>query len=291
MLESETVLLAESHLTLRKANQPNLPFAKAYSYGKSTKNQRIEAWWNILTEGQTQEWKVFFVKLESDRYLDCGDTDKSCLQYHYMDIMRSHIDRFIKIHNSHPILFLRNREHYLPTGQSFLMYYYPENAKDFKEKVDKSLLTALENVVAGYHLNEYLPESTLKLYGQFLEEGGYPKEFAYSDPLHKNAYLYLRERVSEYILLGGEVQLASRPAGAAEWIAAKSNHEIEVHPGNVHGVLGDACMQLLPTDDEMENDILLRTDDVTLPEEEMEDALIGTNNSFAIHVNSGSYRK
>ena len=291
MIGSEPVLLAESHHTLRRANQPNLPLAKAYSYGKSTKNQHIEAWWNILIEGQTQEWKVFFAKLKSDGYFDGGDTDKSCLQYLYMDIIRSHIHRFIEIHNSHPIWFQRNREHYLPTGQPFLMYYYPENAKDYKEKVDESVLMALENEVAGYDLDEYLPESTLKLYGQFLEEGGYSKEFAYSNSRHKNAYLYLRERVSEYIFLGGEVQLASRSAGEAEWIAANSNYEIEVHRANVHGVLGDASMQLPPTDDEMENDVLLKTDDVTLPEEEMEDTLIGTNNSFSIHDNSGSYHK
>ncbi|KAG0635221.1 hypothetical protein HOY80DRAFT_1094511, partial [Tuber brumale] len=41
---TETVLLAESHLLLRHANHPNLAFSQAYSYGKSTKNQRIEAW-------------------------------------------------------------------------------------------------------------------------------------------------------------------------------------------------------------------------------------------------------
>jgi len=44
ILGTETVLLAESHLMLRRANNPNLPFHKAYSFGKSTKNQRIEAW-------------------------------------------------------------------------------------------------------------------------------------------------------------------------------------------------------------------------------------------------------
>jgi len=43
ILGTETVLLAESHLILRRANNPNLPFHEAYLFGKSTKNQRIEA--------------------------------------------------------------------------------------------------------------------------------------------------------------------------------------------------------------------------------------------------------
>ncbi|RPA91874.1 hypothetical protein L873DRAFT_1597612, partial [Choiromyces venosus 120613-1] len=84
---TETVLLAQSHISLRRANKPDLPFHKAYSYGKSTKNQRIEAWWNLLTEGQTQEWKVFFATLEGEGLFDGGDIDKSCLQYIYMDII------------------------------------------------------------------------------------------------------------------------------------------------------------------------------------------------------------
>jgi len=120
---SERVLLAESHLTWRRANCPDLPFGNTYSYEKSTKNQRSEAWWNIITEAQSQEWKRYFAKLESEGYFDTGETDKSCLQYLYMDMIRSHIHRFIEIHNSHPIPFQRSREHYLPTGQPFLMYY------------------------------------------------------------------------------------------------------------------------------------------------------------------------
>lgn len=33
------------------------------------KNQPIEAWWNILTEGPTQEWKIYFAELEIRGYL------------------------------------------------------------------------------------------------------------------------------------------------------------------------------------------------------------------------------
>lgn len=246
------MLLAESHLTLRRANQPGLPFAKAYSYGKSTKNQRIEAWWNILTEGQTQEWKIYFGKLESDGYFNGGEIDKSCLQFIYMDMIQSHIHQFIEIHNSHPIRFQRNREHYLPTGQPFLMYNYPENAKDYKEKVNEQILTALEKEVEDYDLDEYLPLATRELYKHFLNQGGFSHIFAYNDPRHKDAYLYLRDRVSQHTLLGGEIELILRPVGAAEWIAAHSTHEIEVHRGNVIGQSGDNTMQLMPTDDEEE---------------------------------------
>ena len=86
-LGTETVLLAESHVLLRRANKPHLPFNKGYSFGKSTKNQRIEAWWNILTKAQTQEWQMFFTKLEGEGYFDGSDIDKACLQFMYIDII------------------------------------------------------------------------------------------------------------------------------------------------------------------------------------------------------------
>jgi len=122
-LGTETVLLAESHVLLRRTNKPNLPFNKAYSFGKSSKNQRLEAWWNILTEGQTEEWKMFFTKLEVEGYFDGGDLHKSCLQFIYMDIIQSHINTFVEIHNSHSIGKQRKHNHCLPTGQPFALYF------------------------------------------------------------------------------------------------------------------------------------------------------------------------
>jgi len=44
-----------------------------------------------------------------------------------MDMIRSHIHRLVEIQNSHPIRLQQNREHYLPTGQCFLLYYYPKS--------------------------------------------------------------------------------------------------------------------------------------------------------------------
>jgi len=97
------VLLAPSHVTLRRANNLLLNFSQNYSFGKSTKHQRIEAWWNILTEGQTQEWKVYFSELENEGLFSGSDLDKSFLQFIYMKIIRSHIHRFVAVHNNHSI--------------------------------------------------------------------------------------------------------------------------------------------------------------------------------------------
>ncbi|KAF8471081.1 hypothetical protein BDZ91DRAFT_653668, partial [Kalaharituber pfeilii] len=80
----ETLLLCNSQLTLRRVQKPNLPFEKIYSYGTSTRNQRIESWWNLLANAQTDPWRAIFVGLEQRGYFDGGAIDQSCLQYIYM---------------------------------------------------------------------------------------------------------------------------------------------------------------------------------------------------------------
>lgn len=215
---TETVLLAESHLLLRRANHPDLPFSQAYSYGKSTKNQRIEAWWNILTEGQTQEWKIYFARLESEGLFDGSDIDKSCLQYIYMDIIRSHIHNFVEVHNSHSIRRQPKRDHYLPTGKPFEMYFYPVNAENFREPVDETILLALESEVEAYDLDPYLPIETISLYSNFLTQANLPISYTYDNPQHQHAYSILRQKVWQYIQNGGAVKLFPPPTGASEWI-------------------------------------------------------------------------
>ncbi|RPB03305.1 hypothetical protein L873DRAFT_1670283 [Choiromyces venosus 120613-1] len=167
-------------------------------------------------ENQTQELKVYFAELENEGLFVGSDLDKSCLQFIYMEIIRSHIHHFVKIHNNHSIRHQRKRDHHLPTGQPYMMYFYPETGKDYKEQVDQDVLTALEAEVTEYDLDQYLPSNTLRLYETLLYDGGYPKEFSYVDKRHKEAYIYLHERVWQFIQDGGEVELITTPSGAAE---------------------------------------------------------------------------
>ena len=154
------------------------------------------------------------------------------------------------------------------------------------------MLAALEKEVASYDLDEYLPESTIALYGKLLEDGGYPREFTYGDSRHREAYLYLREKVSRYIASDGVVQLASRPSGAAKWISTNRMHEIEAHRGNIIGISGDTTMQLVPTDDEEEEEELAAMENFipeanadSIPYQEM----LTTSDSSNIDNPSGSF--
>jgi len=99
----EVVLVCNSQLKLRRAEKPELPFQKIYSFGTSTRNQRIEAWWNQLAGSQTETWREFFEGLEKDGFFDRGEIDKACLQFLYVNMIREHIHGCVEEHNRHRI--------------------------------------------------------------------------------------------------------------------------------------------------------------------------------------------
>lgn len=58
----ETRLLADAHFKMsqavREEDEPDFEFKDCFRYGKSTKNQRVEAWWAQLTKTQNFRWRV-----------------------------------------------------------------------------------------------------------------------------------------------------------------------------------------------------------------------------------------
>lgn len=57
---TETILPCNSQLVLHLAIHPTIFIRKVYSYVTSMKNQRIESWWNLLANAQTDTWREIF---------------------------------------------------------------------------------------------------------------------------------------------------------------------------------------------------------------------------------------
>jgi hypothetical protein len=81
----------------------DLPFSKMYMYGTSTKNQRIESWWNLLTTAQTEPWRILFKTLEAEGFFDRSIYDIVALRFIYMSFLQEHIQTFVEVHNTHRI--------------------------------------------------------------------------------------------------------------------------------------------------------------------------------------------
>ncbi len=56
----ETVLLAEAHHRLQRVYDPDIPLKNCYFYGTSVRNQQIERWWGLMSQGQVFKWWVSF---------------------------------------------------------------------------------------------------------------------------------------------------------------------------------------------------------------------------------------
>ncbi len=57
----ETGLLAAAHHRLRRDHEPDILFKDCFFYGTSTKNQRIESWWNQLNKTLIYRWRVCYL--------------------------------------------------------------------------------------------------------------------------------------------------------------------------------------------------------------------------------------
>jgi transposase InsO family protein len=227
---SETSLLCNSQLTLRRAEKPGLLFRKAYSFGTSTKNQRIEHWWNLLADGQTQTWRSIFGGLENDGYFDGGDIDKTALQFIYMGMIRSHVHSFVAEHNRHRIRAQSKRSHYLPTGRPHQMYHHPSHGvRDYAAHPDPFVIQALLARYDNYNLDEYLVPETRELCQRLLQNGGFPTSFTFADN-HIQAYIYLREALVNYAWSRQPeepaIWILEKPLGAEDWINNNVQAEI-----------------------------------------------------------------
>jgi len=98
---------------------------KSFMYGKSTANQRIEAWWALLRKHCTGWWINMFKDLR-DRGLYNGHdlVHIQCLRYCFMGVLRAELQRTVREWNTHPIRSNKNGE--CPSGRPNVIYFSPE---------------------------------------------------------------------------------------------------------------------------------------------------------------------
>jgi hypothetical protein len=72
--------------------------------GKSTSNQRIEAWWSILRKQNADWWMAYFKDLrDSGVYHDGNPLHNECLRFCFMGVIQAELDRVLKEWNIHTI--------------------------------------------------------------------------------------------------------------------------------------------------------------------------------------------
>lgn len=98
---------------------------KSFVYGKSTSNQRIEAWWSILRKCNTSWWINFLKDLRAEgKFIDTDPIQCECLQYCFMGIIRKELHQVMNEWNLHKISTKKNSE--CEKGKPDVMFFMPE---------------------------------------------------------------------------------------------------------------------------------------------------------------------
>ena len=141
--------LAAIQRFFRRSMNDDFSGDKIFMFGKSTSNQRIEAWWGRLRQGCADWWIEFFKDLrDSGLYCDDNIIHCECLKFCFMDVIQSELHRAAKEWNIHRIRPSSNVES--PAGKPDVMYFIPESvdAQDYVTPVDMDEIEIAEDMCA-----------------------------------------------------------------------------------------------------------------------------------------------
>ncbi|KAJ8300617.1 hypothetical protein KUTeg_022136 [Tegillarca granosa] len=141
---TENSYLAEMQTFLRRHRDEDQ--GKAFLYGTSQHNQRIESWWGVLRRENSEFWISFFQQLKIDGYFSGDFIDKNLLQFCFMHLIKSELQEVKDIWNSHRIR-PSNRGF---SGRPVVLYDLPQirGTEDFLCHVDnREILACVEECV------------------------------------------------------------------------------------------------------------------------------------------------
>ena len=128
----------------------------AHRYVPSTRNQRIEAWWSILSKTRFLWWRHFFSNLESTGSLNlCDELEKECIWYTFSGLIQQELDDILEHWNTHRI---RKSRHNTVAGRPDVIFFDPESygGSDMKVQVEIGQMNqAIENINEPDEDNDY----------------------------------------------------------------------------------------------------------------------------------------
>jgi hypothetical protein len=144
---TENVHVAAMQRFFRFSADDDFAGDKSFMYGKSTSNQRIEAWWSQLRRSSSDWWIKYFKDLrDSGIYRDEQIIDKQCLTFCNNNIIRDELYKVARHWNIHCIRPSINSESL--SGRPDTLYFLPEvnNTRDYKTRTNAADMEVAEEM-------------------------------------------------------------------------------------------------------------------------------------------------
>ncbi|XP_065888426.1 uncharacterized protein [Dysidea avara] len=128
---------------LRESCDDQFRGEKSFMYGKSTSNQRIEAWWGQLRKNGAGWWMDFFKELRTNGELDDScDIQMDCLRFSFMSLIQQELIIIANEWNVHTI----RQSAQNPGGVPDVLYFLPHqnNCRSYKHPIDNDDIEAAE---------------------------------------------------------------------------------------------------------------------------------------------------
>ena len=123
---TENVHIEKIQKFIRRNGDDEFAGLNSFLYGRSTGNQRIEAWWSILRRQCTDFWINKFRHMQSVGLLDTSDpVHVECLRYYFMARLKFELTRIRTEWNSHRIQ--ANKRYGLVPGKPDKLYFLPQD--------------------------------------------------------------------------------------------------------------------------------------------------------------------
>ena len=169
---------------------------RAYKYGTSTSNQRIEAYWGMLRKQCTHYWINFFKDLQENDDHDGGFLDKAITQFCFVPVLQDELDRTTEIWNRHKIRPQKNVAS--PSGRPQVLFRVPQlqGRRDYICPVDEDELeVCIGEACFRDHMN--CDETVHDMCTTIVDADDLPEV----TDIHsaKERYLHLRQRLLELL--------------------------------------------------------------------------------------------
>lgn len=104
-----------------------------FKYGKSTRNQRIEALWSRLMKFILAWWIDFFQNMEYLGLLDISSNiDEALIQFCFLPVIQAELNEFIKTWNLRRV----RKSGHSPAGKPDMLFHFPHTVGVFNEGIN-----------------------------------------------------------------------------------------------------------------------------------------------------------